>query len=40
MVQLRKMISAGIFSIFSLILIFGVLKGVEGQKMIQNDKKL
>ena len=30
--------SSGIF--FFLVLIFGVVRGVQGQKMVQNDKKL
>ena len=33
------MISPGVFFIFLKILIFGVVSGVKGQKMAQNDKK-
>ena len=33
------MISPGFFSFF-VILIFWVVKGVKGQKMVQNDKKI
>ena len=41
MVHLCKVIiSPGFFFIFFKILIFQVVKGVKGQKMVQNDKKL
>ena len=36
----KMIISSGIFSIFLKILIFWVHRGVKGQKMVQNDKKL
>ena len=39
LVHLWKLISPGIFFIFSKLLIFQVVRGVKGQKMVQNNKK-
>ena len=34
----KRIISPGVFYIFFQVLIFGVVNGVKGQKMAQNDK--
>ena len=41
MVHIRKMIiSSGVFIVFSKFWFSGSIRGVKGQKMVQNDKKL
>ena len=39
LVHLWKLITPGIFFIFSKLLIFRVVRGVKGQKMVQNNRK-
>ena len=36
----KKIISQGLFYIFLKILIFQVVRGLKGQIMVQNDKKI